>query len=108
MPALTQQRCFNHSRREAIARCPECAKFFCRECVTEHDDRLICASCLKSLTRPTRPRRSGLIEGMRIGQWVAGVFIAWLFFYSVARMLLVIPASFHEGAIWKSKPAQDK
>ena len=47
--ALTHQRCFHHSHREAVARCPECRQFYCRECVTEHDYRVICATCLKKI-----------------------------------------------------------
>ena len=44
---LAHQRCFNHATREAVARCPECHHFFCRECITEHDDRVLCTGCLK-------------------------------------------------------------
>ena len=48
MTALAHQRCFNHALREAAARCPGCGNFFCRECVTEHDDRVLCAACLET------------------------------------------------------------
>ena len=51
MQNLAHQRCFNHAVREAVARCPECGQCFCRECITEHDDRVVCAACLKKLTR---------------------------------------------------------
>ena len=36
MSNLIHQRCSNHPGREAAVRCPECGRFFCRECVTEH------------------------------------------------------------------------
>ena len=47
---LSLQRCRNHAEREAVARCPGCGHHFCRECVTEHDDRILCAACLRKLT----------------------------------------------------------
>ncbi|MCI0613826.1 rhomboid family protein, partial [bacterium] len=40
---ISKQRCFFHSQREAVVRCPECGRYYCRECVTEHLDRLLCA-----------------------------------------------------------------
>jgi len=46
MQDLTHQRCHHHQFREAAARCPECGRYFCRECITEHADRVLCASCL--------------------------------------------------------------
>jgi hypothetical protein len=46
MTAVAHQRCLHHHEREAVARCPECGHYFCRECITEHDERVICASCL--------------------------------------------------------------
>jgi hypothetical protein len=60
MAALARQRCLHHSSREAIARCLDCRQFFCRECITEHDERLVCASCLKKVAqaaaKPARRR----------------------------------------------------
>ena len=102
MPSLTHQRCFNHARREAVGRCPECARFYCRECVTEHDDRLLCASCLKKLApRPLTESRLFLAT-LRACQCVLSLLAAWTFFYYVGQVLLRIPSSFHEGTIWKS------
>ncbi len=102
MPTLAHQRCLNHEFREAVARCPECKKFFCRECVTEHEDRVICAACLKKLARPAAARRLRWAGLMVAGGWVAGVLTVWLFFYLAGRNLQAIPDSFHEGTIWKS------
>lgn len=39
--------CFNHPERPAAARCPLCGVAFCRECVSEHNGRFLCASCLQ-------------------------------------------------------------
>src|SRR6266536_5697144 len=97
VPALAHQRCLNHEFREAVARCPECRQFYCRECVTEHDDRVICAACLKKLIRPDATPRFRLRQFVAAGQCLLGVLTAWLFFYWVGRVLLAIPDSFHQG-----------
>src|ERR1043166_5979979 len=76
MPTLLQQRCLNHSFREAVARCPECKRYFCRECVTEHDDRLICAACLKKLSRPAAARRVRWAGLLLAGEFVVGILTA--------------------------------
>jgi hypothetical protein len=95
---LWESRCFNHADREAIARCPECRRYFCRECVAEHDRRLLCAACLKRLARPKRQRRTAL--PLRLLAAGAGVTLAWLMFYLVGRVLLTLPSAFHEGTLW--------
>jgi len=101
MEALTAQRCLHHAEREAAARCPECRQFFCRECITEHEDRVICASCLRKLARATGGPRSRRRVFASVAQGLAGVLVAWYFFYSAGRVLLAIPASFHEGTVWQ-------
>ena len=53
MDDLLHQRCFNHMLREAVACCPECRRYFCRECVTEHEDKVLCAACLGHKVDPT-------------------------------------------------------
>ncbi len=100
MPGLLHQRCFNHADREAAARCPECSHFFCRECVTEHDDRVLCSACLKKLVRLPPPRTVGLARLKRLGQFAAGLIVAWFFFFLVGEGLLRIPVAVHEGALW--------
>ncbi|MBI5386987.1 MAG: rhomboid family protein [Verrucomicrobia bacterium] len=101
MAPLLHQRCFNHSLREAAARCPECGRFFCRECVTEHDDRVVCAACLRQLVQPRLTQRSGFVAVVRTAQTLAGVLMVWLFFYLLGQMLVSLPDSFHEGTLWK-------
>jgi len=102
MENLSQQRCFNHALREAVARCLECRRCYCRECVTEHDDRLICASCLKKLAAtPGEKKRTWQGVATVVGL-VAGILITWMFFYSFGRTLLLLPTSFHEGTVWQN------
>jgi len=95
---ISQERCFNHAFREAVARCPECGRTFCRECISEHDDRVICASCLRRLSaKPVlRYRLVGLV---RLVQILMGVLLLWSSFYLLGKALLTIPSSFHEIAI---------
>lgn len=103
MAILARQRCFHHDTREAVARCPECGHFYCRECITEHDDRVICASCLKKLAaaeaNPARPRRSFLPTLQLLG----GFTFAWVLFYCVGHFLLSLPEEFHDDKLWRSR-----
>lgn len=101
MASLIHQRCFNHASREAAARCPECSHFYCRECITEHDDRVICAACLRTLAKPASVRKRAFVGLARCAQVAAGVFVLWLFFYLLGQILLSIDASYHEGTVWK-------
>jgi hypothetical protein len=55
---LRHARCLFHPLREAAARCPHCGGTFCRECVTDEDDKLACPPCLRRMTRPPAPKPS--------------------------------------------------
>jgi hypothetical protein len=97
---LTVQRCLHHPAREAVARCTVCGCSYCRECIAEHDDRLICATCLQRLLKkPEVKRRAWGKAVIWSGGALAGVFLAWLSFYGFGRMLLMLPSTFH-GSIW--------
>jgi hypothetical protein len=102
MKDFVHRRCHNHNYREAAALCSECKKAFCRECITEHDDRMICASCLEALLKPRSSRRFHLSDILAVGQSALGLFITWLVFYYLAQTLLSLPSSFHEGTIWQA------
>ena len=102
MQNLAHQRCFNHAAREAVARCPECGQCFCRECITEHDDRVVCAACLKKLTQPPFRQRPAFVNFLRAAQCALGILLAWFFFFSIGEGLLKLPASFHEGTLWQA------
>ena len=104
MTTLGLRHCFHHADREAVAQCPECGRVFCRECITEHDDRIICASCLQRLVRSETEARaksrfswSFLTVPLRI---VVSLCVAWLCFYTVGRLLLSLPSEFRSGAVW--------
>ncbi len=102
MAGLHHQRCSNHPGREAIARCPECRRFYCQECVVEHEDRLLCAACLARVTRAAGPKRSSwaMVAHGLLG--LAGFFVAWMFFYGIGQGLLRLPDPFHEGTVWRA------
>jgi hypothetical protein len=104
MISLANQRCFNHATREAVARCPECKQFFCRECITEHDDRVVCASCLKKLTHRPLVERFRLRGLLLVVQCVFSLLVAWYFFFLIGHNLLKLPSSFHEGTLWQADP----
>lgn len=93
--ALAQRKCLNHGEREAVARCPGCGSHFCRECVSEHAGRVLCAPCLAKATAARE-------RGSRSIGWVpvlaaAGLAFAWIFFLGLGKVLLAVPAAFHDG-----------
>ena len=92
MTALIQQKCFFHETREAAARCPVCRRSFCHECVVEHEDRLVCTSCLKQL-RPVQAVKPRTVpQGFAAA---AGFLLIWLIFYYLGEILMALPSSFH-------------
>ena len=96
------EKCWNHHEREAVARCPRCGHPFCRECVVEHDDRVICAGCLARLTSavPKAQRQWSFRPIGRVVGTVFGLLVAWFVFFSVGRMLLSIPDRYHADTLW--------
>ncbi len=83
-------RCWNHEGREAVCRCPECGRSFCRECVTEHESRLLCASCLLRVSRQAAaesPRRAGWVPAALLA---GGLALAWLLFFAAGEGILTV------------------
>jgi len=103
MSPLSFQKCYHHSNREAVVRCPVCLKDYCRECVTEHDDRMLCTGCLKQYMKvvPGKSRR-WIFSVVVFIQCSMGFFILWYGFFLLGKMLLATPSSFHEGTLWQS------
>ena len=101
MSTLARQRCLNHAEREAAARCPGCGQSYCRECVVEHGERMLCAACVRLASARQAERAGWLSAAWRAAQAAAGVFFLWVVFFAAGRILLAIPASFHEGEVWK-------
>jgi hypothetical protein len=103
MTLLVQQRCLHHPEREAVARCPECGRFFCHECVTEHEDRVICADCLPRLARREGKRRGWFADAGRLLLCAAGALLVWLYFFVIGRALLSLPDPFHKESLWEAR-----
>ena len=101
MTRLLHQTCFNHATREAVARCPGCSRFYCRECVTEHDGRVMCAACLKKLAHTPLLRRPVIARLFQLTQCLACGVLLWFFFYFIGETLASMPSKFHEGSLWK-------
>lgn len=95
--ALHRKRCFNHESREAVARCPECAHFYCRECVTEHEGRVLCVRCLGELTGAEQKKRKRRFIPSILIQAVVGFFVLWFIFTLLGEGLAIVPDEFHEG-----------
>ncbi|MBT8368444.1 MAG: rhomboid family protein [Deltaproteobacteria bacterium] len=102
MRDLTHQRCQNHMPREAVARCPECGRFFCRECITEHEDKVLCAACLRKLVGSPAKKSVGYQKLLQLGHFMLGILILYVIFYYVAGILLALPSDFHEGTLWQA------
>jgi hypothetical protein len=103
MNLLNQQHCFHHGTREAAVCCPECRRLFCRECVTEHDDRMLCRDCLSRLADKKKKSTGRWRYLLAISmQGLSGFLLLWYLFFCVGQLLLAIPTSFHEGAIWET------
>ncbi len=102
MSDISRQRCYNHQSREAAARCLECGRSYCRECVTEHDDKVMCSECLKNQTSALKEKKKRFGNVFRLIFFAINIIFLWITFYYLGRSLLKIPASFHDGTIWKS------
>ena len=93
---LAQMRCRTHAGREAVGRCPECRHYYCRECVTEHDGRLLCGQCLAA-----RGTAGDVRSGTRWLVWTAaallGLFISFVVFYSTGYVLRQLPPAWSRG-----------
>ena len=80
-------RCQRHPGREAAARCPSCQQSFCRECITEHEGRMLCLACLTKRSQPATGRGA---EWERVG-WAAGAVVggllAWQFFLGLGEWI---------------------
>lgn len=99
---VSKQRCFIHGQREAAVRCPQCSRFYCRECVSDFGERLLCKSCLASQAGEELGRGHGrFLQLLRLGLGLAGgLLICWLAFYGLGQLLYSTPHHFHDGTIW--------
>jgi hypothetical protein len=95
--SLVDRRCWHHPAREAVVRCPECRRFYCRECATEHAGRMMCAGCVARLAGGPGVRRHRLRGVLWSASALGGLLLAWLLFYYLGVMLARIPSDFFGG-----------
>ncbi|HKV23056.1 MAG TPA: hypothetical protein VJN93_00555 [Candidatus Acidoferrum sp.] len=79
-PGLLHARCLFHPLREAAARCPHCGGTFCRECVTDEDNKLACPPCLRRMMHPPAKPALGRTFRQSFAGLAALVCLAALFF----------------------------
>jgi hypothetical protein len=99
---LTLQRCLIHADREAAVRCPSCGDYFCRECVTEHEQKFLCSRCLVRKTPQVEPAKWNAAWLTASIKMLLGIAVAWLFFYLIGQSLALIPPNVHEGRYLRS------
>jgi|SRR5271157_866614 len=85
-----QNRCWNHEAREAVCQCPQCGRSFCRECVTEHESRLLCAACLRHAAQAAAAGRGRLRRIFPAALTLAGMVLAWAVFFAAAEGLVTV------------------
>ena len=98
---LHARRCVRHPAREAAARCPGCGEFFCRECVVEHDGKLLCATCIARAAAAGERRSQRRAAVRRTAATAGAAVVLWILFYAGGAVLVRIPPDFHDGTIWK-------
>lgn len=100
--SVAVRRCTRHQEREAAARCRDCAHYFCRECVTDHDNVVLCASCLSKRAQAKTKSKEGVLSRLRRPALIAaGCLLTWLLWYQFGRLLLSIPQDVHNGILWQ-------
>ncbi|MBW1988384.1 MAG: B-box zinc finger protein [Deltaproteobacteria bacterium] len=93
-PQPAAARCFIHPDREASARCLACGSTFCKECVTEHKGRVLCAACISGGAGAAGRKRVRAVLALGI-QAVGGLAVAWMFFHYLGLALASLPSSWH-------------
>lgn len=75
-----------------------CSHSFCRECISEHDLRMLCADCLRRETDSSKSqgkKRRKLPTAPL--QLAVGLLVLWFTVYLLGSILSSIPADFHDG-----------
>ncbi len=105
---LKHTRCEYHGDREAAARCPECSGFFCRECVTEHNGRMLCLKCLRKNLDSLRGKGKGLGFYMMAAAFLISMMSSWYFFFQISVFLASIPQKYHDGSVVTGQASTEK
>ena len=106
MQALSLLRCNYHGNREAAAMCARCHKPYCRECVTEHEGRVLCTGCLAlPAARAARRFRPGLVL-LSSCTLLASLLGLVLLFTLLGKTLLNLPSEAYPETVWPGEDAK--
>jgi hypothetical protein len=90
------QHCWNHEAREAVCRCPACRRSYCRECVSEHEGRLLCAVCLSGVAARSEAGAGVFGKLAPLGMIAAAILIAWLAYWAAGASLIGVIRRLHQ------------
>ncbi len=101
---LSSQRCFNHPARPVVFRCPECSRFYCRECASSFQDRFLCKTCLDEALSVSEQKSSSLLRRFTPGLgFICGFLLLWFLFHGLGQVLYILPEYVHSGLISHEK-----
>ena len=80
-----------------MCRCPGCRRGFCRECVAEHEQRLLCAACLRAAA-PTAAPPPGHRLLRRAALALAGILLAWIVLFCAGEAILAFTGRLEQTA----------
>jgi hypothetical protein len=79
-----------------------CGQSFCRECVSEHDLRMLCAECLRREASGAKPKAERRHLPVFALQFLGGLLLLWFTLWLAGRILVEIPVDFHDGKVWSN------
>ena len=98
--SIQHQRCFNHANREPVAKCPHCNRFYCRECITEHNRKLVCSKCLEEITSKDEKKSNTMVALCEFLIMLIGFSGVMFILAILGWFLMQIPNDIHTGAKW--------
>jgi len=78
-----------------VSLCVECRRAYCRECVVDHDGRLICAACLAGLRAPAARGGSVRQRIFAAAGMAVTLLLCWIVFYMAGRLLMTAESGHH-------------
>jgi hypothetical protein len=81
MPPPLFLSCLNHADRPASAKCRECGRSFCKECIVDEEGRMTCSPCLAKVHARARAAvrgESGLLDVLTsLALLAVALFVLW-------------------------------